>query len=534
MIMAVTESVANMFSSTAISALCVDMPIWVDAVCINQRDKFEKAVQVRMMGTLYSRAQEVIVWLGAASDDSDSAMKQLNAWSTNETFLTAESFFKLDRNPQDFFKAGLKPRHDPIYNAVEALFCRSWFTRLWVFQEVVLAQGCRLFCTSAEITLEQLVLVADTMGRLHLDAVPLESPHKETYATSMNNLIQIGFMRQANGNGGPLDFTLKVNMPTLVELMKLGDYQKVSNPHDRIYGLIGLATPEARKRISIDYSDQSPTGWSKTYLRCAKACIQEDPSLSILSLLSNRPKGLPLPSWCPNFNAVQSRQIKISERSNAGILKFVKFDDELPTAWVEEDKDILFAPGCQVDLVKGIVSSTLISGFDGLWAVRNLAWERQCQSLSQQTLGTGIETDVPYIQTLIENSVIPGKEDADMRRLLDHTKYLWSEGSWNADCTDLEGEMDAVAHFCKELSHACQGRTFFSTKNGRIGIGPSETQPGDLVCILYGAEPLYVLRRRGDGKEPLQILGDAFVHGCMDLDDMYEEVKSSYEVFEIG
>ena len=36
MIMAVTESVADMISSTAISALCVDMPIWVDAVCINQ------------------------------------------------------------------------------------------------------------------------------------------------------------------------------------------------------------------------------------------------------------------------------------------------------------------------------------------------------------------------------------------------------------------------------------------------------------------------------------------------------------------
>ena len=47
----------------------------VDAVCINQRDESEKAVQVRMMGSLYSRAEEVIVWLGPASDDSDYAMK---------------------------------------------------------------------------------------------------------------------------------------------------------------------------------------------------------------------------------------------------------------------------------------------------------------------------------------------------------------------------------------------------------------------------------------------------------------------------
>ncbi len=75
MIMNVTESIADMFSSTAISDLCVDMPIWVDAVCINQRDDPEKAVQVRMMHSLYSHAEEVIVWLGTASDDSDRAMK---------------------------------------------------------------------------------------------------------------------------------------------------------------------------------------------------------------------------------------------------------------------------------------------------------------------------------------------------------------------------------------------------------------------------------------------------------------------------
>ena len=155
--------------------------------------------------------------------------------------------------------------------------------------------------------------------------------------------------------------------------------------------------------------------------------------LSILSLLSNRAKGLPLPSWCPNFNAIQNRQLSFSERPNAGILKFVKLEDELPKAWVEEDKDILFTPGCQIDLVKEIVGSTFILREDGSHpeesqqvAVSNLAWERQCQNLSQQTLGPGIETDLIYIQTLIESNAIPGKEDADLRRLLDRAKYVWS------------------------------------------------------------------------------------------------------------
>lgn len=539
MIMAVTESVADMFSSPAISALCVDMPIWVDAVCINQCDDHEKAVQVRMMGSLYNCAEEVIVWLGAASDDSDRAMKQLNAWSTNETFVTMDSLAKVLSDPQNSFKAGLKPQDDPVYSALEALFCRSWFARLWVFQEIVLAQRCRLFCGSAEIMLEQLVFVADVMARLHLYAFPLESPHKKTYAASMDTVFQMSFMRRASGNGGPLALVAwpyEGDIPTLAELMTFGDHKNVSNPHDRVYGLIGLATPEARNRISIDYSDKTPTGWSRTYLQCAKACIQEDPSLSILSLLSNRPKGLPLPSWCPNFNAIQKRQLMFSERLNAGILKFVELEDELPKAWVEEDKDILFAPGCQIDLVKEIVSSTFIlqPDDDPEELVRNLAWERQCQSLSQQTLGAGIETDLIYSQTLIGDDAIPGIEDADLRRLLDRIKHGWSEASLDVESTLATEEIEALEHFYRLLINACESRVFFSTKGGRIGVGPPETQPGDLICILYGAQPLYVLRREGNGKEPLQILGDAFVHGRMDLDDMYEEVKSSYEVFEIG
>ena len=310
LIMNVTESVADMFSSTSISALCVDLPIWVDAVCINQRDESEKAVQVRMMGSLYSRAEEVVVWLGAASDDSDYAMKQLNDWSSNETFLTADSLTKLLSDRPKLYEAGLAHQDDPVYIALEALFCRSWFTRLWVLQEIVLARRCRLFCGSAEITLEQLVPVTDAMTRLHIYAIQPKSPHTETYITSMNTVFQMGSMKQARGNDELFPMTVRAyqgEIPTLAQLMRFGDDKKVSNPHDRVYGLIGLATPEARKRISIDYSDRSPTGWSKTYLQCAKACIQEDPSLSILSLLSNRPRGLPLPSWCPNFNAIQNR-----------------------------------------------------------------------------------------------------------------------------------------------------------------------------------------------------------------------------------
>ncbi|KAF6810894.1 het domain protein, partial [Colletotrichum plurivorum] len=37
---------------------------WIDSLCINQADVEERSRQVRMMGQIYLRAQEVVVWLG--------------------------------------------------------------------------------------------------------------------------------------------------------------------------------------------------------------------------------------------------------------------------------------------------------------------------------------------------------------------------------------------------------------------------------------------------------------------------------------
>jgi hypothetical protein len=48
-----------------------DIVLWVDAICINQNDTYERNNQVSLMGTLYSEAKEVIIWLGEADETTD-------------------------------------------------------------------------------------------------------------------------------------------------------------------------------------------------------------------------------------------------------------------------------------------------------------------------------------------------------------------------------------------------------------------------------------------------------------------------------
>ncbi|KAF2657341.1 hypothetical protein K491DRAFT_595248, partial [Lophiostoma macrostomum CBS 122681] len=40
------------------------LPIWIDAICINQSDKQEKNSQVPLMRDIYRKAAKVIAWIG--------------------------------------------------------------------------------------------------------------------------------------------------------------------------------------------------------------------------------------------------------------------------------------------------------------------------------------------------------------------------------------------------------------------------------------------------------------------------------------
>jgi hypothetical protein len=53
--------------------------VWVDAVCINGKNKKEKSDQIPSMTNIYGRARRVYVWLGEPSDDgaSDRALDWL-------------------------------------------------------------------------------------------------------------------------------------------------------------------------------------------------------------------------------------------------------------------------------------------------------------------------------------------------------------------------------------------------------------------------------------------------------------------------
>jgi hypothetical protein len=51
--------------------------LWIDALCINQRDIQERSHQIGKMKMIYSEALSVVAWLGEEADASDSAIALL-------------------------------------------------------------------------------------------------------------------------------------------------------------------------------------------------------------------------------------------------------------------------------------------------------------------------------------------------------------------------------------------------------------------------------------------------------------------------
>jgi hypothetical protein len=51
--------------------------LWIDAISINQEDIPERSAEVSWMGSIFSKASQVIVWLGPKNDTSDPALEAL-------------------------------------------------------------------------------------------------------------------------------------------------------------------------------------------------------------------------------------------------------------------------------------------------------------------------------------------------------------------------------------------------------------------------------------------------------------------------
>lgn len=124
-----------------------DVRLWVDALCINQRDIDERSRQVLRMVNIYANAIETVAWLGKAADNSDLALDLMHILSNYDA-------------GQDTWENAMK-RQDQLeevaayadhWTALEIFLSRPYWNRVWIIQEIVFARQLLICCGSAYAT----------------------------------------------------------------------------------------------------------------------------------------------------------------------------------------------------------------------------------------------------------------------------------------------------------------------------------------------------------------------------------------------
>ena len=228
--------------------------LWVDAVCINQADLRERSPQVLLMSTIYSSAKCVNIWLGAPI--------------TSEWTRLNRSLHQLKKSPVMYWPYIPWPdgysREAELAHYVERLRTAYWIVtgvplaieealadtkprwsdRLWVVQECVLAAKVNLCYGRTQTPYHGRQLSTRRCAWKTCCGKPIGGKFDKLHNDMTDDLNELIYMYTSNYPG------------CLLEATQLVQNTRATDLRDRVYGLLGMLTSDAKQTLNIapDYA----------------------------------------------------------------------------------------------------------------------------------------------------------------------------------------------------------------------------------------------------------------------------------------
>ena len=296
--------------------------LWIDALCINQKDGQEKSHQLSRMLEIYSKAYNIRIWIG------DEEKKEFSDEAMN--------FIERVVDLKDLDRLVVPIPDNPVSNndtarrwaAFANLLKRPWFTRRWVVQEVASAKRASIQCGSVEKnwhdfadTIELFMAKLEDIRKLYnLSEFSRIEPEALKYVESYGAEAMVMATNNIFRKMGSDDVMERLwTIENLV--MSLLTFE-ASNPRDTVYALLGIANdgPQGSRPLRdevdpliLDY-DKHPL---EVYIDFVQYCIKTSNSLDIICRhwalpipdesqanlrseirrMSTKPKEIPVPSW---------------------------------------------------------------------------------------------------------------------------------------------------------------------------------------------------------------------------------------------
>ncbi|KAJ4993175.1 hypothetical protein SVAN01_01150 [Stagonosporopsis vannaccii] len=281
------------------------IPLWIDAMSINQQDITERSRQIKRMGQIYHNAVMVYSWTGPQSDYTEAACTLIDE-------LCKHPVVRI--NDEAEFHFGEKPRKlAKMCASLYKLLTRQYFRRSWVLQVAMASNptiiaGCipaigfetfdkavynfHAMLTKDASLVSQIQFADPTLGEIDIDM--LAYPRKIFYFRHL--------MSGGSGQSFPF-FTIGRTSPGYLEALILARDFECTDPRDRIFAVWNLA----RDKSGLDFSAEYSNTYEFVYTQFTRAWMKQHKSLDMLGAVECTSTSTAFyhnaPSWCPNWNA---------------------------------------------------------------------------------------------------------------------------------------------------------------------------------------------------------------------------------------
>lgn len=424
-------------------------PFWIDAICIKQSDVEERNRQVRIMDQIYFRARTVVVWLGSG-------------YTEFQKELVGE--VKPDGGKE---REGNSPQSE---NSIQQKMVRllrtdPYWDRLWILQEIGRALKLRV-CFGEK-------------------------------SSSWQNFMQYIAMHNSDGNTGPLRLDRLLRQEkyndshTLKRLLEEHREAKCSEPRDKVYGLVGLATDATG--FTMDYSKSLYDVWKDTMVFMNQRGLFEHESQILLI------GGLVKRSLMGNDANPFTQILRDHE------------DQVEPNQLIEDEKSALVF--CLKAIPLGCVIHVGPSASDIISKPNEASdWRIATQRLfPAKQLGSAHREHDSLLRALLESD----ESDIEMTCFHRPSTVVWKEprrqnGSAKGYIAEVQGTIGTTVFELPQMSQQAtdrlapvQPRLYLAKRNDdptprKMGVASGLVRPGDLVCWVRSTKRAILVRIIGE------------------------------------
>jgi hypothetical protein len=419
--------------------------LWVDALCINQADGHERSRHVARMGSVYQLATRVVAWLGPESDDSTLALDTLEHLGKQiEMKSSGQIPSPIADHPEWYANY---PCNRKTITALKSLLHRHWTQRLWVWQEIVLANNDALMQCGHKTILwyymrRGIVLLRET----NLPDVEMRSGLISTTMCWLPYIFE----------------TDALDWRDVSKLLQSTSQAGCTDPRDRIYGVLGMCPREVAARIKPDYT----LSHAQIYRDFFKQIVEQYGKLILLQhcdLLQRRMEG---PTWVPDWSHMVKRpwQLVYAAGASKAHVKFTDDDGVMSVLGVRAAKVIAVSEREWVD-PPGSVSEV----FEILQEWYSLCRQHARDNTVLEDFITPIRYGWTYERRHIADSAAQHAED-------------WLN-LMESKVTPPGGDLNR-SFFLQSVIRDERNCAFFCTDDGKAGLGPLGTETGKVSHVL--------------------------------------------------